>query len=503
VRPDEKSRAIEDEGTTEGSESAGPPAAQLAEALERLLLRQAAPEGEWAGEKLVERIRGSVIGEDVVLDTPFGPRKLTYADYTASGRALDFIEAFVALRVLPFYANTHTEASATGSQSTHFREEARRAVMSGVGANPRIHAAIFVGGGVTGAVHKLASALGLLVPREVERYGAVRVDESRRPVVIVGPTEHHSNEVLWRETICTVHALDEGADGHPSVSQLEGLLRQYEGTGRLVIVSLSAGSNVTGICPDTVKYARLARAHGALNFWDYAGSGAYVDIQMAPEPGAEKDAVFLSPHKMIGGPGSSGVLVVRKGLMRNRVPVVPGGGTVSYVTRETHAYDDGVEGREEGGTPNIVADIRTGLAFAVKAAVGPRLIERLEHRFARRVLARWGRHPSIRLVGMDRGGYADEGRTTIFSFVVTHRSSSGEQRLLHHHFVCQLLNDLYGIQSRSGCSCAGPYGARLIPLDAETSETLRSCSVDHQTHAAKPGWCRGARRARPPPPRAR
>jgi selenocysteine lyase/cysteine desulfurase len=435
-----------------------------------------------AAMRLVERIRRGVVGEGDLVDGPYGPRRLTYADYTASGRALDFVEDLIRERVLPLYANTHTEASLTGAHTGRLREEARRTVHRAVGGTDG-HVVIFCGSGATAAVHKLVEALGLRVPDVLDdRYSlSARIPPEQRPVVFVGPYEHHSNELPWRESIADVVVIGEDAAGQIDVADLERRLREHAGRP-MRIGSFSAASNVTGIVTDTAAVARVLHAHGALAFFDYAAAGPYLPIRMAPSaPGAGDglDAVFLSPHKFVGGPQTPGVLVVRRDLLANRVPTVPGGGTVAFVDPVGHRYLDDPVAREEGGTPAIVESIRAGLVFALKEAVGTDLIARREHELRERVLRRWADEPRIRVLGDARAR-----RLSIVSFQIT-----AGARYLHHNAVVALLNDLFGIQARGGCSCAGPYGHRLLGIGDARSREFRA-EIAAGCEGIKPGWAR-------------
>jgi selenocysteine lyase/cysteine desulfurase len=400
-------------------------------------------------DALIERIRHSSIGDDLLLDGPFGPRRMVYADHTASGRALSFVEDFIRERVLPVYANTHTEASATGRQTTALREEARATIHRAVNGSAD-DVVVFAGSGTTGAIDKLLRVLAL-TPAE-------------RPVVFIGPYEHHSNELSWRESIADVVTIRADARGHVDLEHLDAELRRHADRP-LRIGSFSAASNVTGIVTDTAAVGRVLRAHGALACWDYAAAGPYLPIDMTG-----KDAVFLSPHKFPGGPGTPGVLVAKRRLFRNEVPSVPGGGTILFVSPSGHSYHPEPSIREEGGTPAIVESIRAGLAFALKEEVGAEEIHRRETELARRALASWGANPRIEILGDP-----DAERLAIVSLAIRHPRGS-----LHASFVVAVLSDLFGVQARSGCFCAGPYIHRMYPIDDEWSEAMEAeCSRGH------------------------
>ncbi len=439
-------------------------------------------------QRLIERVRDAIIGDDRLIRGPYGLHRVTYADYTASGRSLDFIETFICNEVRPLYANTHTETSGTGLQTSRFREQAREIIKTAVHGNED-DVVIFSGSGATGAINKLIDILNLRIPADLDsKYGLSDcIPDAERPVVFIGPYEHHSNEIPWRESIADVVVIEESADGQIDQEHLKQQLDRYEARP-IKIGSFSAASNVTGIVSDTWGISILLHQHGALAFWDFAAAAPYVRIEMNPSQssndGADckltyKDAIFISPHKFVGGPGTPGVLVVKKSLLKNRVPTVPGGGTVSYVNETEHDYLSDPATREEGGTPAIIESIRAGLVFHLKSSVGEEVIETLEADLVKRAIQRWEDNPNIILLGNK-----DAQRLSIVSFIVRH-----SEGFLHHNYVVALLNDLFGIQARGGCSCAGPYGHRLLGIDLQKSLRYHEV-VAAGCEGIKPGWVR-------------
>ncbi|XP_063961186.1 uncharacterized protein LOC129269590 [Lytechinus pictus] len=404
-------------------------------------------------------MRDNVIGHDLTFSGPFGPRKVTYSDYTASGKSLGFIEDYIRNNVLPTYANTHTTTSVTSLQSTLFRHEARDIVRNAVNASEH-DAVIFTGTGCTAAIHKLVNALHLTDP----------------PVVFVGPYEHHSNLLPWRETGAEIIRIPEDADGQADTRILDSLLQTWRSTGRQLIGCFSAASNVTGILVDTVAITTILHRHNALAFWDYATAGPYVEIDMNPVVAGilpsvtSKDAIFLSPHKFVGGVETPGILISKKALFVNPHPTGGGGGSVFFVRREAHRYLKQIEMREEGGTPSIVGAIRAGLVMQLKETIGHEMIMRREKEIWGSVLERFSSCPNLVILGS-----TSQPRLPIISFLIRHPHT---KQFLHHNFICALLNDVYGIQARGGCACAGPYAQDLLGIDEDLAEQFEDMLLE-------------------------
>ncbi|TKZ19226.1 aminotransferase class V-fold PLP-dependent enzyme [Shimia litoralis] len=413
-------------------------------------------------------IRDGQIGKDTFIDGPAGRHKMIYADYVASGRPLRQIEDFVMSQVLPFYANSHTEASFCGATMTHMREDARQIIATKCGANLNDHAVIFSGSGATSGLNQLVHLFD--VPATLAQGKAVKI--------LMGPYEHHSNILPWRESGASVVEIREGVKGGPDMEHLEAELRSGD-KNCLTIVAFSAASNVTGICADVAAITTLVKSYDALMVWDYAGGGPYLPIAMS-QTQAEIDAIALSPHKFIGGPAASGVLIVRRDAVRTHRPSRPGGGTVSFVNAHQHDYVPRIEQREEGGTPNVIGDIRAALAFIVKDVIGQDYMTSRNANLAHKAFAIWGNDPCIEILAPN-----DQDRLPFLSFVP--RSPDG-QRLNYQTFT-RALSDLYGIQARGGCSCAGPYVHRLMGIDDAWSDQLRTEILAGDT-SRKPGFVR-------------
>ena len=418
-------------------------------------------------ENALDWVRAGLIGEGVELPNSNG-KHLVYADYIASGRALKQVEDFIAENVLPFYANTHSDTSFCGIHTTALREEARATIARLAGADDEC-SVIFAGSGATAGLNRLVELLGVS--------DAIQRDE--RPVVFIGPYEHHSDILPWRESGAIVVNIPEAPEGGPDLAELEKALIAHKHRP-LKIGAFSAASNVSGILTDTGSVTRLLKAHGALSVWDYAGAAPYVPISMTASGSALIDAIVLSPHKFPGGPGASGILIVRNNAVRLERPTWPGGGTVSFVSAWNHDYVDDLVGREEAGTPNIVGDIRAGLVFLVKEMIGQDFIKLRDEQLNQRALALWQRNPNLVLLGADKPN-----RLPFFSFLV----KDGKGGFVDPLLVARQLSDRYGIQSRGGCSCAGIYGHQLLAINHDHSNQLRTAILAGD-ESQKPGWTR-------------
>ena len=450
-------------------------------------------------------LRRELIGADAPIQTPYGERLMMYADYTASGRCLCFVENY--LRQLQrIYANSHTEDDISGRSMTQLLREAEASIKRSVnaGESGRI---ICAGNGATGAIDKLQQIIGVSLPPVTRRHlgtllsnslGLDQLDIFKRylrenqPIVFVGPYEHHSNEISWRENLATVVPVQLDQQGGIDLKHLEELLQNPAYKGRKRIGSFSAASNVTGIKSPVHEIAALLHRHDAIACFDFAASAPYVQIDMNPpadeyEGDASLDAIFISPHKFLGGPGSSGVLVFNERLYhRDLPPTVSAGGTVDYVGPVNQDFITHIEEREKPGTPGVLQVLKAAMVFEIKDNVGVARIEQREHELLKKVFDRWLANPQIEILGNQDPAK----RVGIVSFnIKANIDKSEDSYYLHPKFVTTLLNDLFGIQSRAGCSCAGPYGHRLLGIDEETSEEYRVCVTDGYS-GVKPGWCR-------------
>jgi selenocysteine lyase/cysteine desulfurase len=422
---------------------------------------------EMTAPNLIERLRAGTIGEGMEFQTPFGTRKLVYADYVASGRALRQVETFMLDHVLPIYANSHSEASFCGASITRLREAGRAEIARLCGADAR-YATIFTGAGATAGLNRAVALLG--VPEALAA--------GRKVQVFIGPYEHHSNILPWRESGAEVIEITESPNGGPCLTVLAAALKNAPADA-LKIGSFSAASNVTGILTDTTATTRLLKAHGALSVWDYAGAGPYIAIDMGAGTDAEKDILCLSPHKFLGGPGASGVMIVNIAATARTTPCQPGGGTVRFVSPWGHDYLTDLTSREEAGTPNILGDIRAALAFLVKDAIGQNTLDARHTAHLARARKAWADHPAITILGNPEAP-----RLPIFSLMIHSVDGFADPQVF-----TRALSDHYGIQARGGCACAGPYGHRLLEIDRAHSDEMRAeILAGDESH--KPGFTR-------------
>ncbi|KAG4391471.1 hypothetical protein GLYMA_05G191100v4 [Glycine max] len=462
------------------------------------LVEMGLPCNESVEEKL-HWLRSQIIGNDAEFDSPFGKRKVVYADHTASGRSLHYNENFIIKHLLPFYGNTHTCDSYVGSRTTKMVHEAREYIKKCLGGGED-DALILCGSGTTAAIKRLQEVMGIAVPSVLRERVLKSLGTEERWVVFVGPHEHHSNLLSWRQSLAEVVEIGLDQKGLLDIDALKLQLEAYRDTNRPMLGSFSACSNVTGIYSDTRAIAQLLHKYKAFACFDFAASGPYVEIDVRSGESDGYDAVFLSPHKFLGGPDSPGVLLMNKALylLGSSPPSTCGGGTVTYVNgfnEQDTLYLENIEERETGGTPPIIQTVTAALAFWVKEYISYEEIEKREQLYINKAFERFGSNPNIEVLGNLKAK-----RQAILSFLIysttTNSSSAGEWsdgnkenegeldlwaetgnqrgKPLHGPFVAALLNDLFGIQARGGCACAGPYGHELLHINKSQSLAIRS-----------------------------
>lgn len=425
-------------------------------------------------ETYFDSFRRKILGIDQTFTSPYGEKKIVYVDWTASGRLYTPIEEKMIYQFGPFVANTHTETTVGGTTMTLAYHNARKIIKKHVNANTTEDVFLPCGTGMTGSVNKFQRILGLKVPEHLNKF--IVIPESERPVVFISHMEHHSNQTSWLETIARVEVVPSTEDGCFCIESLEILLEKYKET-KIKIASVTACSNVTGIKTPYHEIAKMMHKHKGLCFVDFACSAPYTNIDMHPEDKeASLDAIFFSPHKFLGGPGSSGVLIFKKELYHNAVPDCPGGGTVSWTTPwGDHKFLDDIEDREDGGTPGFLQVIRTSLAIRLKEKMGVSNILKREKELVQYIFSRLKGQENISIL-------ADhiENRLGVISLIIGN---------LHHDLAVKILNDRFGIQSRGGCSCAGTYGHYLLQIDQQKSNDIIG-KLDAGTCELKPGWVR-------------
>lgn len=424
-------------------------------------------------EAYFHQFRKHIVGIDQYFESPYGIKKIIYADWTASGRLYRPIEEKLLNNIGPFVANTHTETSITGSAMTLAYHDARSIIKKHVNAS-KDDVLITVGTGMTGAINKFQRILGIKLNENLKEH--TTIPEEKRPVIFVSHMEHHSNQTSWLETIAKVKVIPSNSEGLPCLIKLEELLEKYKDVP-IKIAAITGCSNVTGIRTNYHDVAKVMHQNNGLCFVDFACSAPYVQIDMHPEDeDAYLDAITFSPHKFLGGPGSSGVLIFNKKLYKNLVPDNPGGGTVTYTNPwGDHDYIDDIETREDGGTPGFLQAIKIALSIQLKEQMGVKNILEREHELNKIIFNRLSKIDKLKILAPKH-----KDRLGVFSFYIEN---------VHYNLVVKLLNDRFGVQTRGGCSCAGTYGHYLLHVDQLTSKAiekkiLEGCLME------RPGWVR-------------
>ena len=435
-------------------------------------------------EKYFDKFRNNIVGIDKEIETPYGVQKLIYADWIASGRLYSPIEKRISDDIGPLVGNTHSESTATGKAMTDAYHLAQKIVKQHVNANDD-DVLIFTGTGMTSAIAKLQRIIGLKVPEQAANFCAIThgdynkckdIPNEKRPVVFLTHTEHHSNHMSWFETLADVVVLEPSSDLTVNPDALRREIKKYKGRP-LLIGSFSACSNVTGYIPPFYELARIMHENNGFCFIDFAASAPYVDINMHPSDKMEQlDAIFFSPHKFLGGPGSAGVLIFSKTLYKNNIPDSPGGGTVKWTNRwGGYSYISDIEVKEDGGTPGFLQGIKAALAISLKENMNTSMIHQREEELIDIAFNELSAINGVHILAFDI-----RQRLGVFSFYIDN---------LHHNLVTSILNDKFGIQVRGGCSCAGTYGHFLLDVDISLSKEITD-KIDAGDLSMKPGWIR-------------
>lgn len=435
-------------------------------------------------EKYFDKFRKNIIGIDASIKTPYGTKKLIYADWIASGRLYEPIEKKISYEIGPMVGNTHSESSATGKAMTGAYHMAQKVVKRHINADEN-DVLIFTGTGMTSAVAKLQRLLGLKVPEQAINYcvfthgeynNCREIPNENRPVVFLTHAEHHSNHTSWFETLAEVVVLEPPANLKVDPDVLRRTIIRYK-ERPLLIGSFTACSNVTGYMPPYYELARIMHENNGYCFIDFAASAPYVDIDMHPPDKMEQlDAVYFSPHKFLGGPGSAGVLVFNKQLYKNEIPDSPGGGTVKWTNRwGGYSYISDIEVKEDGGTPGFLQGIKAALAVKLKEEMGTGKIHQREKELIEIAFNALSGVNGLHILAENINE-----RLGVFSFYIDN---------VHHNLVTKLLNDRFGIQVRGGCSCSGTYGHFLLNVDFNLSKEITD-RIDAGDLSMKPGWIR-------------
>lgn len=419
------------------------------------------------------RFRKNIIGIDATFTTPFGDKKLIYADWIASGRLYKPIEEKICETFGPLVGNTHSEASITGTTMTLAYHEAHRILKQHVNAG-KDDVIITAGSGMTTVVCKFQRLLGLKIPEQLVDH--INLPSELKPVVFITHMEHHSNQTTWLETIAEVVVIAPKDDGLVDVDDFKEKLKSYD-KRKLKIGAFTAASNVTGIEPDYYELAKIIHQHGGYCFVDFACAAPYVKIDMHPDdPETKLDAIFFSPHKFLGGPGTPGVLIFDSKLYKNKIPDLPGGGTVDWTNPwGQHKFINNIEAREDGGTPAFLQTIKAALCIKLKEEMGTEKIRKREEELVQTALSGLKKIPTVHILAGNI-----EHRLGAISFYVED---------IHYNLIVKLLNDRFGVQVRGGCSCAGTYGHYLLHVDPNRSKQITD-KIDQGDLSEKPGWVR-------------
>jgi selenocysteine lyase/cysteine desulfurase len=422
-------------------------------------------------EDYFKPFRENIVGRDQTFSSPFGEQKIIYADWVASGRIYKGIEEKLNRDIFPFVANTHTETSTTGATMSLAYHEATHIIKKHIGANKE-DILISAGAGMTMLVSKFQRILGLKIHEKYQD----KIKIENRPIVFVTHMEHHSNQTSWLETIAEVQLIPHTKEGHIDLESFKTLLDNFSDR-ELKIAAVTSCSNVTGVLTPYYEIAEIMHDNGGVCFVDFACSAPYIDINMHPKNSKQQlDAIYFSPHKFLGGPGATGILVFNKRLYTNKVPDSPGGGTVDWTNPwGEHKYVDDIEAREDGGTPAFLQTIKTALCIQLKDKMGVQNILDREHELHQIV---WGKFEELSNVHVLAENF--QNRLGVYSFYIDN---------LHFNLAVQLLNDKYGIQVRGGCSCAGTYGHILLNIESEQSCAITS-KINDGDLTSKPGWVR-------------
>ena len=424
-------------------------------------------------EEYFNQFRKNIIGIDQTFLSPYGEKQIIYADWIASGRLYAPIEKKIVETFGPYVGNTHSEASITGTTMTVAYQAAHEIIKDHVHAG-KDDVIITAGSGMTAMINKFQRILGLKVPEQLKAYLNLPVELT--PVVFVTHMEHHSNHTSWLETIADVVCIQPDSEGLIDLHDFEVQLEKYKDR-KLKIGAFTACSNVTGIETPYHKMAKMMHENGGFCFVDFACSAPYINIDMHPADPLEKlDAIFFSPHKFLGGPGTPGVIIFDSHLYKNLVPDNPGGGTVDWTNPwGQHKFVSNIELREDGGTPAFLQTIKAALCVKLKEEMNVEKMEQREKYLVKTAIYGLRKIPGLHILADNI-----EDRLGAISFYVDN---------IHYNLLVKILNDRFGIQMRGGCSCAGTYGHYLLHVSPDQSKHITE-KINEGDLSEKPGWVR-------------